>query len=351
MKNDIDFDELDRAVNSLMGGAATTRSADDTPKATTLSISTTLQPDETPTYDRLGEVAKKIGSETFIAENDTSIVKNLGEIARDDSVASPVLEDAELVSVVQQEEEVVEPTPTPNPEPSIVSMPVQPPSASVIPAAQRPSSGRFMDVVHPSSDMKVSVPPPRDPAVEPTPNPEPLPIVAAPVQELPAVDVELSSPFLPDAKVEKRPLGDPTAPAKELDYIPNDISEEIVAINSEAVTTEEASKSTQNILDATKIEPVVSEVDQQLQAIESAQVQTVSGDEAAALRAVESVDASVVPAADPQGAIFDVEEYHQPLAHPAKQKSGWGVVIVIVVIIVLAAAVGAGAYFLLGLGN
>lgn len=349
MKNDIDFDELDRAVNSLMGGAATVRSADDTPIATTLSISTTLQPDETPTYDRLGEVAKRIGSETFVAENDTSVVKNLGEIARDDTAPSPVLADAELATGVQQQEVVVEPTPVVESLP-VVPAPVQP-TINEIPAVQRPSSGRFMDVVHPSSDMKVSVPSPRTATVEPTPVVEPLPVVPAPVQDFAVADVELSSPFLPDAKVEKRPLGDPTAPAKELDYIPNDISEEIVAINSEVTTTEEAGKSTQKILDATKIEPVVSEVDQQLQAIESTQVQTVSGDEAAALRAVESVDATVVPAVDPQGAIFNVDEYHQPLAHPAKQKSGWGIVVIIVVIIVLAAAVGAGAYFLLGLGN
>jgi len=131
-----------------------------------------------------------------------------------------------------------------------------PDPASSTPAARR-SSGRFMDVVHPSSDMRPetserpverSTPRPPEPRVEEpadrsTDWPDPLDFhgftgdeldekkeeepkeeapaeqVSAPEPEEPEVAAPLESPFLSGTKVEKRPLGAfsdiPEAPAKE----------------------------------------------------------------------------------------------------------------------------------------
>ena len=46
------------------------------------------------------------------------------------------------------------------------------------------------------------------------------------------------------------------------------------------------------------------------------------------------------------GAIYDTDSYHQPLAHPAKKKSGWMWIIWIVLILLLGAGGGAALYFL-----
>ena len=46
------------------------------------------------------------------------------------------------------------------------------------------------------------------------------------------------------------------------------------------------------------------------------------------------------------GAIYDTDTYHQPIAHPAKKKSGWMWVVWIVAILLLGAGGGAALYFL-----
>ena len=103
--------------------------------------------------------------------------------------------------------------------------------------------------------------------------------------------------------------------------------------------------------------------EQQLLAVESAEV-VKNSDIAESVRAVESGDTEKLnhgsiaqqyqskPAESPDtaGAIYDVKDYHQALGHPAKQKSGWGVIILILVIIVACAVIGAAAYFILGAG-
>jgi hypothetical protein len=45
------------------------------------------------------------------------------------------------------------------------------------------------------------------------------------------------------------------------------------------------------------------------------------------------------------GGIYDTDSYHQPLAHPAKKKSGWLWVLWIVIILIIGAGGGAALYF------
>ncbi len=146
--SDFDFDELDRAVSGVIGGEST---------------------DEQP--------------------------KPAPDAPREPSVAAPV-----SAAVSEGEKPVL-------------SSPI----TRSAPAARR-SSGRFMDMVHPSSDMRTR----ETPAVIPAPKPEeaaaPSPVAAEPQAPAPVVaeinndlaaptEDPLASPFLPDAKVEKRPLG------------------------------------------------------------------------------------------------------------------------------------------------
>lgn len=318
MKNDIDFDELDKAVNSLMGGVKPGESDEETPAQKTLAISPTLGPDEKPAYNKLDEVAKKIGSETLVPGGERTIVEDL------DTVAPP----------------------------AAAPIPVKP-----LTIAPRPPIGRFMDVVHPSSDMRTNTAAVQ-PSVAVTPAAAPLPQPQPVVQEVAKPDTSTSqrttipeaaslTPFLPDAKVEKRPLGGQIS-SNVTDTVP-----ETTSINSEPVET---SDNTQKVLDATTIQ---GETSAELQSIESTPVTNVPDHMQESVRSVESVDTEQLtspsgpaghdaPAAD--GAIYDVNNFHQPLDHPAKRKSGWGVVVIILIIIIVSGALGAAAYFLLGYG-
>ncbi len=366
--NDIDFDELDKAVSNLMGGVGPTKDKDEAePKQKTLSISATLEPGQAPTYNKLDEAARSIGDETLVTSTEASVV--------------PTIDDASLASAIPS---IGEPAvTTPKPLSSEPQAPAKKRDALVTP---RNDTGRFMDVMHSSSDMRIgskdTVKPPlvQSEEKEDTAETESL---AAPTPEQPTepeksndAPTEAISPFLSDAKVEKRPLGTPlavsatpapaiSAPSEPQESAKNEKTpvptepiveeapEEIIAINSDAPKKQEETKDAQAMIDPTKIE-LQDDESRQLQAIESSEAMTL-----VASQPVAGVDnPSATPAASvaidqvsgSTSAIYDTQEYHQPLGHPAKKKSGWGLVVVIIVIIVLAAALGAAAYFILGLG-
>ena len=107
---ELDFDELDKAVSSLMGNV---KEKDVDTRSKTLDVSTTLAPDETPAYSKLEQAAEKIDGETT----------DIGE---------------QTVSLSEEKPELT---------PALPANPVS-----------TPKSGRFMDVVHPSSDMRTKPP-------------------------------------------------------------------------------------------------------------------------------------------------------------------------------------------------
>lgn len=361
MKNDIDFDELDKAVNSLMGGVP--GSEDDAEPQKTLTISTTLQPGEDPEYEKLKEVAKGIGDETFVIDSDPDIVKDLGEIASPNAPTTPneSLRAAQSITIPS----------TPAKTPITSSTPVESaaPETPVTPVARRPAGGRFMDVVHPSSDMRTATSskdtastssatpsasgtePANKPVSPAASRPTPTPAPQQPDAATPPL-----TPFLPDAKVEKRPLGDPLAspvtvavseqpqPDTSANAAIEDVPEEIVAINSEAKARSAIDTDDQSVLDAAAIITEENNAEaEQLSGIEAEEVAATGS----SIQQVESVAAEHEAVSTPAGAnMYDV----QPLGHPAKRRSGWGVVLIIVIIILVAGAIGAGAYFYFDLG-
>lgn len=357
---ELDFDELDRAVNSLMPSVTNT----DTPVDD--SIKTLTIPSSTPSTD------------------------------------------------------------TPIPTRPASPVPSRPTASSTPPAARR--GGRFMDVVHPSSDMKpetgrpaavsrqgvtiapststtvpeepIGVPeaqPPKVveqaplPAAEPTHMasewPDPLDVAGFKHEPevKPKVETEqpkpdnvskdeevapLTSPFLPDTKVEKRPLGGPVivgdsiepmgspglgkqdlsvddpsdqlpaAPDKVAVQMPEELQENLVAIESGA-----ASKELPTDISSADTKPEPAE--------EPAPAPT------PAPQQKEENSPPVGPVSIPQqyreepntgeaenGSIYDTDTYHQPLAHPGKKKSGWLWVVWIILILLVGAGAGAALYFL-----
>jgi hypothetical protein len=251
---DLDFEELDKAVNNLMGKASGIKSDDPGPK--TLALNSTLQPGEGPNHAMVQAVANGANGGVSDAQrammqtlqSNQPVVPSAASVVDPVQMAGPVASSAELFSTSEVDplqtpviptapEPVVASTPNPAavPEPLLAPAPEELP----VPSVSRPSTGRFMDVVHPSSDMKSSAPA----LVVPTRGEMTSPRVSAPVVSEPVIDTpqvvepapaEVSvpesvasdltpefeetpplSPFLPDAnaKVEKRPLG--TAPEAE----------------------------------------------------------------------------------------------------------------------------------------
>ncbi len=341
---DIDFDELDKAVNSLMasGGPATT-------------------PTETP--------------ETVISIPSTTSAT---------VPSSPVAPQASVV----QEAVVVNPVAT-TPVAAVATPPVAP-------AVRR---GRFMDMVpnssaSPTRSLSTSAPSrqglsitPRTDTPAPTAQPDETPEQAQPIitpSETPETAVSfdtmpdpidtmpaevtttiptadelqtesqivsaLDSPFLTDAKVEKRPLNSglglelEEAAKQETDADDAATTDSTTQIDSEA--------------DEPPITPQVPELNGELVAIES-------GDAIEVTQAVDTADAAsqVDAPSAPLGAtsiaqqykakessgdqshaaIYDAAQYPEPLNHPAKSKSGWLWVLWVIVLL----GIGAGGAVLL----
>ena len=375
-KSDIDFDELDKAVASLMGKVGSETIDDEQQKTKTLAINSTLTPDQTPKYGELEKTAEKIGDETVVTTDNMNLPDDIDNLP--DHMTLPAAEVAP-----------VEETQAPNPASVVES------AAPKTAAAPRPNSGRFMDMVHPKADMRVAaastpdlIVPSRTPAATRTTQ-TPVSLHDSQVSEAsetdsaaanPLVDSSLlATPFLPDAKVEKRPLGgsvsaiNPLNPTNEIlsaaeeatatpDSDTEDSGFETASINSESRGSSsdggdgqrelnpadyEKESSTEQALAQIEItEEKIPEPPQTLEKVESGDTEDLkSGTSKMTYQEAQNEEESG------GSAIYDVKNYHQPLAHPKKQKSGWGVVLIVVIIIILAAALGAAAYFILGLGT
>lgn len=285
-------------------------------------------------------------------------------------------------------------TPSAQPVSSLPTLPVVP----LRPAVERPSTGRFMDVVHPSSDMRTAlVMPERTPsqaATTPVPTSPVTPVVDSPSVKNEDADIDqiskdidktlgqlpkepLDTPFLAGTKVEKRPLGafsvEPSA-AQTFQSAP-------VMPKFDHITT----KSDQNVAEIDT--PLPAELQSDLLSIESDE--TVQPDEptdeptlkvADVVAPVPSVPAiptpivpPVIPVAAPKpavvtdpaisasipqqyteqpnsgdkdnGAIYDTKAYHKAMVSPAKKKSGWMWIVWIVLLMVVSVGAGVAAYF------
>lgn len=248
------------------------------------------------------------------------------------------------------------------------------PDTPASPAARR-SSGRFMDVVHPSSDMRppartISSPSdtPTQASTQPTTKPtaatttetadsfqwpDPIEMAgtqseseAAPTTPEPSIEESpaqpLDSPFLPDAKVEKRPLGSPPAfdfsnmnepdePQKSETTMPSDDDAPMPAeLNEDIVKLEETE---------TPVEPPATT------AAESTASTPAAEEPIGPTSITQQYKEQPSTTQQPSGAIYDTETYHQPLAHTEKKHSGILVIIWIVALILVGGGAGAGVYF------
>ncbi len=403
---DIDFDELDKAVNTLMGTVGS-KDKEDQPKENTFTVSSTLQPGEKPSYEKIGEVASHIGSETLVGRGERTIVEDLPDIVASGGIDSAApnteqhtdadVQKAEPESPAELQDEqkatdaetVIEPEPSTDsaaeaaPAPDVTD---KEPEKPVTPAVKRPNSGRFMDVVHPSLDMRSSSDTPalsvperqgsRDDTLRPVPSDaakstdqkDNVAALQATVPTIPTNPIPLT-PFLPDAKVEKRPLGESPATAGTIEDKEDDAPLDASDNKSDA----------QRLLDASDFSAVSDAENQALQQIETNGIDEsaaaeVSADTASSpdvpdaipsselsIQQIESGDtehlssgasqATVEQPVDVNGDVYGVKQHGPALEHPTKQKSGWGTVVIIILVIIALAGAGVAAYFVLGAGS
>lgn len=280
--------------------------------------------------------------------------------------------------------------------------------ASIAPAARRASGGRFMDMVHPSSVMRggssTATPSPlrthtaapisrlpEPPVLFNTPQNSPSQDVSAQPEEVAKPEVQkpqpeiaqtpdtslgdyettddwsapLESPFLPGAKVEKRPLGgtaEPTPFSLE-DTLFDEPKDDLLEAPEEELKIEapddlrlEATTFPDPIDFSQSLEAAAPAAEAPAPVIEQPAVAELVFDEP--IEPVKQADEVPVgptsitqqykeqsAATQESGAIFDTESYHQPLAHPVKKRSGAWVILWIFLLVLLGAGVGAGFYF------
>lgn len=344
---ELDFDELDKAVSSLMGNV---KEKDvDTPSKT-LDVSTTLAPDETPAYSKLEQAAEKIDGET------TDVGEQTVSLSDEKPALGPSLPS----------------TPTPAP-------------------ASR--GGRFMDVVHPSSDMRTKSPVSRVGTTIAAPVPAPvtistpaeegtistvelvessdtsttagnLPVTSEPdmdsddddeeVKVTSTGDEPITSPFLADAKVEKRPLGGASAPTPEVPLItestpePTDEEPEPAPAKGDESSRMDAMSAPVSNLDEIT-EHVPEEYKDELLAVEKTPMSELTADSP-----VPQLETASIPKQyqekpntgdSTSGAIYDTSSYHKPLSQQSKKKPVLLWVGSLIAIIACGIAVGFAVYF------
>lgn len=362
---DIDFDELDRAVSSLLGDAGELSETAHEP------VEQPPQPDsapvvEQPSPDNSTTTANPVTS-PLIAKRSTgrfmdvvhpssdmkTAASGVAPVSRRGVTMTPSLVATEQAEAVQAaEQKVVEPSTVPDvvddrlPDPLDFSSAGQQEATSVTPSEQAAAN-----------DGEVS-------------NTEQASQPDGGTSSSSTEEGSNETPFLVDTKVEKRPLGAFSVEDEE----PTEHSTEVQssAVDNDAAPTAEVETAAAPVEAADTIALGEGEVvvdDPQTQADSATLPEELQDD----LLSIESdtaakpqIDVSDVatpagspvagsiaqqyqerPAAadQPAGAIYDVEAYHQPLKHPAKKKSGWLVVLLIVVFILIGVAGGAAVYY------
>ena len=258
---------------------------------------------------------------------------------------TPKVADAAGEQVVVNTPAPVAPTPSPAP---------------AVPAARR-SSGRFMDVVHPSSDMRTvasarSTPRPEisEPPVRSNEYPDPLdfhgfsgdelsepkePVAQTPSEPAAVPDAEatsLESPFLSNTKVEKRPLGafsfdEPVAEAPVTPPVATAEPEDTLLL--EAPEAEE-------LLEATNELPAEPEAQKYV-----APAPQPTEEPVGPTSITQQYKEHPSTTEQPSSAIYDTEATHRPLTQSPKRKSGALVIVWILLLILVGAGIGAAVYF------
>ena len=210
---------------------------------------------------------------------------------------------------------------------------------------ERRSSGRFMDVVHPSSDMRST-----SDSSSSRSEDEAIQSAADNLGDAGSSTSDdngpLESPFLADAKVEKRPLGAFSHEVHESGPAPS-------ITNKAKISNNEEDNSGVQAIEA----PLPTELNSDLLSLEADEASAVVPTEAS--ETVPAVASQPVGPASitkqyseqpstgdqPAGNVFNTEAYKVPQVKTGKKKAGWLVVLWIFLLVVVGAGVDAAVSF------
>jgi len=366
---DIDFDEIDRAVNSV-----TNASNDSSAPVTDTPATPVIQSVSTP-------VAVSTPNQTISAHAAPSLAarRSSGRFMDVVHPSSDMRPQAPAAATFHREDVAPRPTEVPErpvfaPEPVVESAPEPIPEP-----VESPTSSAFhwpdpidLNNLDDTSAATPFVPPvisAPEPIAEPTPAVvEPVTIPTPVVEAKPVVNLDdelqssLESPFLSNTKVEKRPLGafsfpesdlpllddftnEPSTPKKTTETdaaAPTELDEDILLL--EADNEDEFEK----VEDAEVAEPpeITTPVNAPVVAPEPTPAQAPIDDAPVGPTSI-TQQYKEHPSTDDQasGAIYDTATYHQPLAHPAKKGSSLLIIAWIVGLIIVGGGIGAAVYF------
>lgn len=411
---DLDFDELDKAVNSLMsktGPQDADSAAPATPPVAASDMPLTAAPVTPGTIKPKSEIATNPDLQPAITPQPASSVAGPQPIIAPDVHTSPMSRPAapasrrggrfmDVVSkkpvaaparAVSRQATTIVPRADTATSFAAASEPLSSPPVSAAPTPQPP---KITEKVAPSSDwpdpIEMTAPAKKDvdlqekkevPSQFVAPQPEPTPEKS----EEKLTDQPLSSPFLPDTKVEKRPLGStkplvpmlapehelmaaqpddsnaqlPARPSDVAPETPEEFNGDLIAVESDTHMGVPKTDETHPVEELAKVEkpfmqPSKNEVKDEgavpVAPLESKteEVEEADSSEPAMGRISIPPQYKEQPTSGEttSGAIYDTDTYHQPLSHPAKKKSGWLWVVWIILILVVGAGVGAALYFL-----
>lgn len=393
--SDIDFDELDKAVNTLMGDVPKVEPVK-TDDIKTLTINSTLSDNATHSLAKLESTLAVVNGVTTLPTAQTPVANR---VSRPTATSLASRRTGRFMDVVHPSADMK----TVNKTPSRQGVSVEP--AKQLPIEQpvkQSSDHQSVENITPQSDRdnvvadisSSAVSAERDSATNDWPDPidmsgyEPEPVTAAelPAEPEPVVTPQaptesidmptyedpqpLTSPFITDAKVEKRPLGG--APAEEPGRAPvlgvlaqedelagsTDPSDQLPATPPEVeVQLPPELQSDLMAIEAAGELPAASSSTSKSESAPGGVVQQL-GTQSTSERPSEPVSAAG-PTSIPQqyneapstsdesnGSIYDTASYHQPLAHPAKAKSSWLWVIWILLLLIVGGGGAVALYFI-----
>lgn len=378
---EIDFDELDRAVSSLMGDVKTDGNPDKDP-ATGEPFEKVIELDDLKVSVPEGP-AESLGASGAIpvAKPPAPAIKRSGRFMDVVHPSSDMMKPSSMGSVSRQGNNIIPPVPRTSEtvdEPISLAEPVDeaeqkdqifmPQTEKTIAAPenieveeqQKPTSDSWPDPIDLATDEKE---PDTDFSAQL------LDILgdvgdsskesdsSVRVDDEPESEFPQSSPFLSDAKVEKRPLGGYQTDAE----LPSDGVAVNVAIEDDtsAQIAVELNLPAELGADIMAVEAAQSGAEEPKPTVEPVELaQPTPTQEPNAHETVDKSSGSISqqykeePSSDngETGAIYDTATYHKALEHPAKKKSGWSVVLWILGLILLG-GIGGVAYFYFTTGN
>lgn len=364
---ELDFDELDKAVNSLMADPVKKQQSAQAP------IKKSEQPKPSPSSASSSVISRSSGGRFMDVVHPSSDMKKPTSPSRPVSRQGVTVEPRATTIVPE------EPQPAP-PQKEQEPTPATPASAidQSVPQNEWPDP---LEVANFSDTSLAS-------SVEETKELHNQPAQTTTHEEAPETESQpekkeeptpLVSPFLPGKKVEKRPLGGalpaeepPHAPvlgseaeAKPTDNLtaqlpaspndtpaqmPEELQSDLVAVESDTNGPWEMPKEEEKPPSKKK----APKTEESAEKLEPMPLPPAPEEKPAAAEAPVPTGPTSIPQQyreepntgdSENGAIYDTDAYHQPLRHPAQKKSGWLWVIWIVLILLVGAGGGAALYF------